>query len=85
MIFLSVYLKLNQIVFSVKFKEVPNEKLILVLQNQQGQTVRQINVKQTGSLRISMLTQNLTSGVYLLTIQGKKVFPVKKVIIETEP
>jgi len=66
----------------VEFYHQGNEKLVIVLQNQQGQTVRQLSVTQTGSLRISMPTQNLASGVYLLTIKGTNVFPVKKVMIE---
>lgn len=66
----------------IEFYHQGNEKLVIVLQNQQGQTVRQVYVDQTGLLRVSMPTQKLASGIYLLTIQGKKAFPVKKVMIE---
>lgn len=66
----------------IEFYHQGTEKLVIVLQNQQGQTVRQVSVNETGSLRVSMLTQNLASGVYLLTIKGTNLFPVEKVIIE---
>jgi len=66
----------------IEFYHHRNEKLVIVLQDQQGRIVSQVSVTDTGSLRVSMPTQNLASGVYLLTIKGTNVLPVKKVIIE---
>ncbi len=58
-----------------------SEKLVIVLQNLQGQTVKQVSVNKTGKQRISISVHDLVSGVYLLTIRGKQVFQAEKVIV----
>jgi len=58
-----------------------NEEMVIVLQNLQGQTVKQVPVLETGTLRIRMDTHDLPPGVYLLSFPEEQVHPVKKVII----
>jgi uncharacterized protein (TIGR02145 family)/uncharacterized repeat protein (TIGR02543 family) len=58
-----------------------NEEMVIVLQNLQGQTVKQLPLIETGTLRIRMDTHDLPPGVYLLSVPEEHVHPVKKVII----
>jgi len=66
----------------IEFNYQGNDSPVIVLQNLQGQTLKQISFNDIGSMRVSMPIQNLASGVYLLTIRGEQVFPVRKVMIE---
>jgi hypothetical protein len=66
----------------IKFNYRGNDNPVIVLQNLKGQTLKQIPVNETGSLLERMSTNNLASGIYLLTIQGEEVFSVKRVMIE---
>jgi hypothetical protein len=66
----------------IEFNYQSSDKPFIVLQSLQGQTVKQISVSKTGTVRQRVSTDDLASGVYLLTVWGEEVFTVKRVMIE---
>ncbi len=66
----------------IEFNYQGSDRPLIILQNMQGQTVKQNRVNETGSIRQRMSTHNLASGIYLLAVKCDQEFPVKKVVIE---
>ncbi len=53
----------------------------IILFNPKGQVMKHLPVREMGPARKNISTENLSPGIYFLTISGKQAFPVKKIII----
>ncbi len=65
----------------LEFNIEDNSHVTLVLYNMEGRVVRKEQINQSGNVRARIDVYNLTPGIYMLTLQGDRVYPVQRLMI----
>ena len=65
----------------VEFNNKNTFETTLVLYNMEGRVVKQERISQTGNIQARLELYDLAPGLYMLTIQGEKTYPVKRLLI----